>query len=210
MKEKHQDCRTNILRIFEIRPVYSPIIKTLSAKPKVVKARFILIVTYVLYPGPLRGAANKDYHKLISSCPQHHLVSGTGPGNSFAAVLQKAAINAATVQDQHIESFSCKDCPTDYLVVAEDDDTLTLWSRFGMTKEMDSLLRIPASKVTFTRNKMECLVYCSLIVNIKYLKNVFQLLTMIPDAVNTNAQLGDAKTMSRSVPTGRLSLYSME
>lgn len=45
MKEKHQDCRTNILQNFEIRPVGSPIIKSFAAKPEVVNARFILLAT---------------------------------------------------------------------------------------------------------------------------------------------------------------------
>lgn len=69
MKEMHQDCRTNILQSFEIRPAGSPIIKTFAAKPKVVNDRFILLATYVLYAGPLRDAAQRDYHKYIAFLP---------------------------------------------------------------------------------------------------------------------------------------------
>ncbi len=61
MKEKHQDFRRNILQNFKIRPFRSSIIKTFAAKPKVVNARFILLATYVLYTGPLRDAAKRDY-----------------------------------------------------------------------------------------------------------------------------------------------------
>ncbi|CAD6565711.1 MAG: hypothetical protein ASARMPREDX12_006733 [Alectoria sarmentosa] len=132
MKEKHQDCRTNILQNFEIRPVGSPIIKTFAAKPKVVNARFILLATYVLYAGALRDATKSHYNKYIMFCPHHHFGIGTGLGNSFAAILQKAAINAATMQDQHTELFSCDRCPTDYSVVVEDDEAvLEAWHDLG-------------------------------------------------------------------------------
>ena len=97
IKEKHQDYRWNILQKFKIRSVASPIIKTFAAKPKVVNARFILLTTYVLYAGPLRDAAKKDYDRYIMFCPHHHFGIGTGPGKSFAAILQKAVINAATM-----------------------------------------------------------------------------------------------------------------
>lgn len=132
MKEKHQDCRTNILRNFEIRPVGSPIIKTFAAKPKVVNARFILLASYVLYAGPLRDAAKRDYDKFIMFCPHHYFGLGTGLGCSFAAILQKAAINAATMQGRHTELFSCDGCPTDYSVVVEDDEAvLEAWHDLG-------------------------------------------------------------------------------
>ena len=107
MKEKHQDCRKNILQKFEMRPVGSPILKTFSAKPRVVNARFILLMTYVLYAGPLRDAATTDYKKYLQFCPHHLFGLGTGRGFPFAALLQKAAINAATMQDRHTELFSC-------------------------------------------------------------------------------------------------------
>ncbi|KAF6219181.1 hypothetical protein HO133_005006 [Letharia lupina] len=132
MKEKHQDCRTNILQNFEIRPVGSPIIKTFAAKPKVVNARFILLATYVLYAGPLRDAAKKDYDKYIVFCPHHHFGLGTGLGHSFAAILQKAVINAATMPDQHTVLFSCDRCPTDYSVVVQDGEAvLEAWHDLG-------------------------------------------------------------------------------
>ena len=124
IKEKHQDYRWNILQKFEIRSVASPIIKTFAAKPKVVNARFILLTTYVLYAGPLRDAAKKDYDRYMMFCPHHHFGIGTGPGKSCAAILQKAVINAATMQDQHTELFSCDRCPTDYSVVVEDDEAI--------------------------------------------------------------------------------------
>lgn len=133
MKEKHQDYRMNILQEFEIRPVGSPIIKTFIAKPKVVNARFILLTTYVLYGGPLRDAAKKDYDKFIMFCPHHYFGLGTGPGNSFAAILQRAVINAATMQDQHTELFSCDRCPTDYSVVAKDNEAVVeAWHDLGI------------------------------------------------------------------------------
>ena len=132
MKEKHQDYRRNILQNFEIRPVGSPIIKTFAAKPKVVNARFLLLTTYILYAGPLRDAAKTDYDKYIMFCPHHHFGIGTGPGNSFAAMLQKTIINAATMQDQHTELFSCDRYPTDYSVVVEDDEAvLNAWHDLG-------------------------------------------------------------------------------
>lgn len=132
MKEKHQDCRTNILQKFEIRPVGSPIIKKFTAKPKVVNARFTLLATYVLYTGPLRDAAKRDHAKYIMFCPHHYFGLGTGPGHSFAAILQKTVINAATTQDQHTELFSCDRCPTDYSVVAEDDEVIVkAWHDLG-------------------------------------------------------------------------------
>ncbi|KAK0510124.1 hypothetical protein JMJ35_007518 [Cladonia borealis] len=132
MKEKHQNYRRNILQNFEIRPVGSPIIKTFAAKPKVVNARFILLTTYILYAGPLRDAAKTDNDKYIMFCPHHHFGIGTGPGNSFAAMLQKTVINAATMQDQHTELFSCDRCPTDYSVVVEDDEAvLNAWHDLG-------------------------------------------------------------------------------
>lgn len=132
MKEKHQDCRRNILQNFEIRPVSSPIIKAFAAKPKVVNARFILLTTYVLYAGPLRDAAKKDYDKYIMFCPHHHFGIGTGLGNSFAANLQKAVINAATMQNQNTELFSCERCPTDYSVLVEDDEAVVkAWHDLG-------------------------------------------------------------------------------
>lgn len=132
MKEKHQDCRTNILQKFEICPAGSHIIKTFAAKPKVVNARFILLATYVLYAGALRDAAKTDYDKYILFCPHHHFGIGTGPGNFFAAILQKAVINAAIMQDQHTELFSCDRCPTDYSVVVKDDEAvLEAWHDLG-------------------------------------------------------------------------------
>ncbi len=132
MKQKHQDCRTNILQEFEIRPDGSPIIKSFTAKPKVVNARFILLATYVLYLGPLRDAAKRDRAKNIMFCPHHHFGLGTGLGFSFAAILQKAVINAATMQDQHTELFSCDRCPTDYSVVVKDDEAVVeAWQDLG-------------------------------------------------------------------------------
>lgn len=132
MKEKHQDCRTNILQRFEIRPVGSPIIKTFTAEPKVINASFILLVTYVLYAGPLRDGAKRDYDTFLTFCPHHYFGIGTGPGNDFAAIMHKAAINAATTQDQHIELFSCDRCPTDYSVVAKDDEAVVkVWHDLG-------------------------------------------------------------------------------
>ena len=124
MKEKHQDCRRNILQNFETRPVGSSIIKTFAAKPKIVNARFILLATYVLYTGPLRDAAKRDYDKYIMFCPHHRFGFGTGPEFSFAAMLQKAVINAAIIQNQHTELFSCDRCPTDYSVVVKDDEAV--------------------------------------------------------------------------------------
>lgn len=132
MREKHQDYRRNILQNFEIRPVGSPVIKTFTAKPKVVNARFILLTTYVLYAGALRDAAKRDYNKFIVFCPHNQFGLGTGPGHSFAAILQKAAMNAATMQDQHTELFSCDRCPTDYSLVVEDDEAvLKVWHDLG-------------------------------------------------------------------------------
>ena len=132
MGEKHQDCRRNILQYFEIRPVSSPIIKAFAAKPRIVNDRFILLTTYVLYAGPLRDAAKRDYDKYIMFCPHHHFGIGTGLGNSFAAILQKAAINAATMQAQHTELFSCDRCPTDFSLVAGDDEAiLQVWHDLG-------------------------------------------------------------------------------
>lgn len=82
MPEKHQDCRTNILKnveyrcysrmpekhqyylrnnsTVELRPVRSTIIKSFVVKPKVVNSRFLLLATYVLCAGPLRDAAQID------------------------------------------------------------------------------------------------------------------------------------------------------
>ena len=132
MKEKHQDCRTNILQKFEIRPVSSPIIKTFAAKPKVVDARFILLATYVLYAGPLRDAANMDSDQYIMFCPHQHFGLGTGPGNNLAAILQEAVNTAATMQDQYTRLFSCDRCPTDYSVVVEDGEPIVeAWHDLG-------------------------------------------------------------------------------
>lgn len=132
MKEKHQDCRINILENFEIRPVGSPIVKTFTAKPKVVNARFILLMTYVLHARPLRDAAKSDHAKFIRFCPHHCFGLGTGRGHSLAAILQKAVIDAATTQDQSTELFSCARCPTDYSVVAEDDEAVVkAWHDLG-------------------------------------------------------------------------------
>lgn len=132
MKGKHQDCRTNILRKFKIRLVCSPIIKAFAAKPKVVDGKFILLATYVLYPAPLQDAAKTDYEKYIMFCPHHHFGNGTGPGNSFAAILQEAVIDAATMQGQHTRLFLCDRCPTDYSVAVEDDEAVVeAWHDLG-------------------------------------------------------------------------------
>ena len=132
MKEQHQDCRTNILQTCEIRPVNSPVIKTFAAKPKVINARFILLATYVLYAGPLRDAAKRDYDKYIMFCPHHYFGLGTGPGHSFAAILQEAVVAAANMQDQHTRLFSCDRCPTDYSIMVEDDEAVVkAWHDLG-------------------------------------------------------------------------------
>ena len=133
MKQKHQDYRSNILQKFEIRPAGSPIIKSFTAKPKVVNARFILLATHVLYVGPLRDAAKMNRDNYIMFCPHHHFgLGGTGPGNFVAALLQKAVINAADMQYQHTELFSCDRCPTDYSVVVENDEAvLKTWQDLG-------------------------------------------------------------------------------
>ncbi len=47
-------------------------------------------------------------------------------------MLQKAVINAAIIQDQHTELFSCGRCPTDYSVVVKDDEAvLEAWHDLG-------------------------------------------------------------------------------
>ena len=137
MKEKHQDCRTNILRKFEIHPVGSPIIKTFTAQPKVVNAKFLLLATYVVDAASLRDAAERDHSKFIMFCPHQSFGIGLDPRswNCFVTVLRKAAINAASTHDQpqqHTELFSCDHCPTDYsVVVAEDEAVIKVWHDLG-------------------------------------------------------------------------------
>lgn len=132
MKEKHQDYRRNILRKYETRPITSPIIKTFTAEAKVVNAKFILLVTFVLYGDPLRNAAKKDSDRSIAFCPHHKFGRGTGPGFFFAAILQKAVIHAETMQDQYTELFSCDRCPTDFSVMAENDEAVVkIWYDLG-------------------------------------------------------------------------------
>lgn len=145
MKSMHQDYRTNILKQYETRSVGSPVIKTLTAKPKVVNARFVLLATYVLYAGPVRDASTSDWGNYIVFCPHHLLGLSTRGGNEFAAVIQKAAINAETTQGRHTELFSCDRCPTDYSVVVDGDDASL---RLGMTWGMDARWKIQAGRVT--------------------------------------------------------------
>ena len=131
MTDWHQDYRTNILQQFETRPVGSPIIKSSAAKPKVVNARLILLVTYVLYADALQYDLRKsDLTKYIHFCPHHFFGIGSGLDQSIALMLQEAAIKAATMPEQHTQLFTCNSCPTDYSVMPK---MMRFSSRLGMT-----------------------------------------------------------------------------
>ena len=121
----HQDCLANILRGFGIRQTNSPIIKSFTAKPKVVSGRFILLTTYVLHADPLRDAGKSYRGDFVHFCPHHHFGICVAPGDVFAQILQKAVVNVemtARGDRQYMELFSCDRCSTDYSIVAKDND----------------------------------------------------------------------------------------
>ena len=151
MKEKHQDCRRNTLQSFEIGPVGSPVIKTFTAKPKVVNARLILLATYVLYKGPLQDAVEEDLYRYIVFCPHQHFCVDPRSRNSLAAILQEAVMGTALCKittPSNFPAITARQTTRWWLM------TMRSSSRLGMTWGKDSLLRIPAGKVTCDWTRM--------------------------------------------------------
>ena len=131
-QQKYQGYRMDLLKQIEYSSSGLSVVKTSTAKPKVVQGlRFLVSATFVLDANALRCQVER-FWSTTSFCAHHIFClqrDWSLDTDTFTAMLYRAAaINATATatRDERVQLFSCDECPTDYQIVAAEDNEVVV------------------------------------------------------------------------------------